>query len=46
MMTFRSAKDVKICASADMPWTLDGERAEGQERVEVENLHLAIKLKK
>lgn len=44
MITFRSAKKVRIFASADMPWTLDGEKEEGHEEVEVENLHHAIRL--
>lgn len=44
MITFRSARHVKIYASPDMPWTLDGEREDGHEAVEVENLHLAIRL--
>ena len=44
MMTFRSAKNVKIYASPDMPWTLDGEREEGHEEVMVENHHHAIRL--
>ena len=44
MITFRSAKNVKIWASPDMPWTLDGEREDGHEEVEVENIHHAIRL--
>lgn len=44
MITFRSARRVKITASADMPWTLDGEREEGHDYVEAENLHHAIRL--
>lgn len=44
MITFRSASSVKITAPADMPWTLDGERAEGNETVEAINLHHAIKI--
>ena len=44
MITFRSAKKVKIWASPDMPWTLDGEREDGHEEVEVENIHHAIRL--
>ncbi len=42
MITFRSAQRVKIWASPDMPWTLDGEREDGHEVVEVENLHHAM----
>ncbi len=44
MMTFRSAKDVQISASTDIPWTLDGERASGSEEISVTNLHHAIRL--
>ncbi len=46
MITFRSAKSLKVIASRDMPWTLDGERAEGQEEIQVDNLHLAIHIRK
>ena len=44
MMTFTSASRVKIYADPNMLWTLDGEREEGHEMVEVENLHRAFKL--
>ena len=44
MMTFRSARQVKIYADADMLWTLDGERALGSSEVTVTNLHHAITL--
>ena len=44
MITFRSAHHVTVCADPDMPWTLDGEREEGHEVVEVQNQHLAFKL--
>ncbi|MDD5864493.1 MAG: YegS/Rv2252/BmrU family lipid kinase [Firmicutes bacterium] len=44
MITFRSARKVRIFASPDMPWTLDGEKEDGHEMVEVENLHHAIRL--
>ena len=44
MMTFRTARNIKIYASPDMPWTLDGEREEGHEEVMVENHHHAIRL--
>jgi YegS/Rv2252/BmrU family lipid kinase len=44
MMTFVSASRVKVTAPADMVWTLDGERAEGQEQVEATVLHRAIRL--
>lgn len=44
MMTFRSAKDIKIQASPDMFWTLDGEKEQGHSEVTVTNLHHAIGL--
>ena len=44
MVTFCPASKVKITASADMDWTLDGEREPGHEVVEAENLHHAIRL--
>ena len=44
MITFRTAKKVKIYANPEMPWTLDGEREEGHGEILVENLHHAISL--
>ena len=44
MITFLSARKLKIYADPRMPWTLDGEREDGHETVEVENLHRAIRL--
>ena len=44
MITFGPARRVKITAEADMPWTLDGEKFDGQEEIDVENLHHAIRL--
>ena len=44
MITFRSAKSVRIFADREMPWTLDGEREDGHEEVMAENLHHAIHL--
>ena len=46
MLTFRSAKSVKIFADPDMNWTLDGEREDGHREITVENLHHAIRLVK
>ncbi len=46
MITFRSAERIKVYADPLMPWTLDGEREEGHAQVDVENVHLAIKLLK
>jgi len=42
MITFRSAKTIRISANPDMPWTLDGEREDGHAEIEIENLHQAI----
>ena len=44
MMTFRSARDVKVCSETDMCWTLDGEKAPVCREVTIHNLHYAIKL--
>ena len=44
MITFRSAEKVKIYADPAMPWTLDGEREEGHSEIDVENVHLAIRI--
>jgi len=44
MITFRSAKSVKIYADPGMDWTLDGEREEGHAEVNVENLHHAVRI--
>ncbi len=44
MITFRSARKIRIFAGSEMPWTLDGEKEDGHEEVEVENLHHAIQL--
>ena len=46
MITFRSASHIRVWASPVMPWTLDGEAADGQAVVEIRNLHKAIRLVK
>ena len=46
MITFQSAKKIRIFANPFMPWTLDGEREEGHEQVDVENIHHAIHIMK
>ena len=46
MLTFRSAKSVKIFAHPDMNWTLDGEREDGHREIRIDNLHRAIRLVK
>ena len=44
MITFRSARSIKITASPYMAWTLDGEKADGYQAFRVDNLHHAIRL--
>ena len=44
MITFRSARKIRIFASEDMAWTLDGEREPGHAEVDAENLHHAIQI--
>lgn len=44
MITFRSAKQIKITADPEMPWTLDGEREDGHQQILVENVHHAIQI--
>ena len=46
MITFRSARKVRILADSSMPWTLDGEREDGHMEVFAENIHHAIHLVK
>ncbi len=46
MITFASARKMTIYASPEMPWTLDGEREDGHEMVEVENIHHGLHLVK
>lgn len=44
MITFRSCSQLKIQASPDMTWTLDGEREDGHEEITITNTHLAYRL--
>ena len=44
MITFCSAEKIRVYASPDMAWTLDGEKEEGHEMVEVDNLHHAVQI--
>jgi len=46
MITFRSARHVRILADSSMLWTLDGERENGHLEVLAENMHHAIHLVK
>ena len=44
MITFCSARHIRIFADPEMPWTLDGEREDGHSVVEVRPEHLAYRL--
>ena len=44
MITFCSASSIKVYADPLMPWTLDGEKEDGRDCIEVRNLHQAIRL--
>ena len=44
MITFCSASNIRVYADPAMPWTLDGEKEEGKELIDVRNLHQAIRL--
>lgn len=43
-ITFRKVSRLKVHETSGLLWTLDGERAEGTDVVEIENLHRAIRL--
>lgn len=44
MFDFFKAKDLTFRLSKNVPWTLDGEKAEGSNEIHIENLKGAIKL--
>ena len=44
MITFRSGSQMTVYADPEMPWTLDGERAEGSSEIQICNRHLAFRL--
>lgn len=44
MVHFFSAKRICVCCDSPMEWTLDGERADGAPRVEMQNLHSAVRI--
>lgn len=44
MITFRTASHIRVWPDPEMPWTLDGERADGCAEIEVKNHHLAYSL--
>ena len=44
MTTFRSAKAIRVFANPEMPWSLDGEKEDGHEVVDVEVIHPGFRL--
>ena len=44
MITFRTARSIKITCDPFMAWSLDGEKADGYQSIQVDNLHHAIRL--
>ena len=44
MITFRSGSKIRVYADPAMPWTLDGEREEGHEMVDVCNIHHGVRI--
>ena len=44
MITFRSARNIRVWADPAMTWTLDGEREDGSSAIQVENLHHAVRI--
>ena len=44
MVTFRSAKWVSVTSDSGLLWSLDGEKAEGEKSILIENLHHRITL--
>lgn len=46
MMTFLSTPKVTVRCDSQMPWTLDGEKADGAGEILIENCHHAIRLMK
>lgn len=44
MVHFFSAKSISIDCSAPLDWTLDGEREPGAPRIEMQNLHGAVRI--
>ena len=46
MMTFLSGKKIKVEMDSEISWSLDGERADGMDVLEIENIHHAYRLMK
>lgn len=45
MVHFFAAQKIRVSASQEIEWTLDGERADGVSEVEMRNLHSAIRIR-
>ena len=46
MITFRTASHILVEADPEMCWALDGEKETGHERIEIQNLHNALRIVK
>ena len=44
MVTFATVRKLRVIADAKMPWTLDGEKFDGQHEINIENIQHAIRL--
>lgn len=44
VITFRSFSKLMVYPDSGIPWSLDGERAEGEEQIPIENLHHAVQI--
>jgi len=44
MITLRKGKNIKVYSNPDMVWSLDGERTEGSECVEIQNLYKRVNI--
>jgi len=43
-ITFFNARSAAVYANPEMKWTLDGECADGHDKIKIENLHRAVKI--
>ena len=44
MITFRSAKSISVIGKKEIVWSLDGERVDGDKRIDITNLHRCVEL--
>lgn len=44
MLTFQTVSHLTVHGNKNMPWTLDGEKFDGAEEIEIDNLHNAFRL--